>query len=125
MKAEKQETTSNSFVNTFCQIREGDSVSEASDKLQELVAAVRETGRPGTLTIAIKVKPGTTRGRIGTIILEDDIAAKLPKKEKDESLFFATDDNTLQRTDPNQPELSLKTVEGGKVEKDQLKRVNG
>ena len=114
---------SNSFVNTLCQIREGDSVDELSLKLQELVAAVRENGKAGTLTLAIKVKPGTVRGRIGTIIIEDDITVKPPRKAKDESLFFATDENTLQRTDPNQPELTLRTVEGGQVDKDNLKRV--
>lgn len=114
----------NSFGNTLALIRDGDCVDEASQKLQELVAAVRETGKPGSLTITLKAKPATIRGAIGTLVIDDDVTVKLPKAGKAQSLFFATEANTLQRSDPNQQELQLKTVEGGQVAPENLKRVN-
>lgn len=115
----------NTFANTVAQIRGGDFQEEASKKLQELVGAVRETGRPGTITLTMKIKPATARGSMSTLIIDDKVVCKMPEVEKAQSLFFATDENTLQRNDPNQKELALKTVSMPAVEKEELRVASG
>ena len=114
----------NSYVITLSSIRNGDLINELSLKMAELVGVVRETGKPGSILVELKARPGMLRGNSNAVIIQDKTTLKLPEAEKVESLFFATESNTLQRTDPNQPELTLKSVDGGlPIEQAQLKRV--
>lgn len=114
----------NTFVVTFANVRNGALIDELSLKMADLVGAVRETGKPGSLLVEFKVRPGMLRGNTNAVIIQDKTTLKLPEAEKVESLFFATEQNTLQRTDPNQPEFNLKSVDGGQqVDTSQLKRV--
>ena len=118
------EINNNAFEKTLRDVRYGHAVTEASEKLAQLVQAVRASGKGGRFTLTLSVKPAS-RGDTSTLMVEDDIAVKLPKQEKPQSVFFATDQNLLQRNDPNQKEFVLKTVPGEKVEPEQLKQVNG
>src|SRR6185295_19436428 len=98
----------NTFATTLGEIRKGECLAELSRALNALVGEVRECGKAGELTFKLKIKPAS-RGAINALIIEDDIIVKSPKVERASSLFFATDENTLQRNDPNQSELQLKT----------------
>jgi hypothetical protein len=115
---------SNTFGKTLGEIRGGDCLSELSEMLGELVGRVRETGKAGELILKLKVKPAS-RGNIGAVVIEDKPDVKMPPVERAQSLFFATESNTLQRNDPNQSELKFKTVEGGRADVATLKQVNG
>lgn len=84
---------------------------ELSTKLHDLIEAIRETGKAGSLSLKIDIKPiAGTDGR--TLTVTDTVAAKLPKTERPKSIFFATDDGNLSRTDPRQPVITgLREVE--------------
>jgi hypothetical protein len=89
-------------------LRMGEAVEEASKKMNELIQAVDNTGKPGTFILKITVKPSTS----GALELTDDIAIKKPEGKKGSSLFFATPEGNLQRNDPRQNELpGLKVIQ--------------
>jgi hypothetical protein len=88
--------------------RNGASHDELSDALQELVAAVTEEGKAGTLTLKITVKPANA-GQ-GALLVVDEIKTAPPKTTKSGSIFFASPDNNLVREDPRQPKLDLREI---------------
>ena len=99
----------NAFEKTLREINEGKSVSDLSEALTNLVAAVRLTGRPGKLKYTLTVKPAS-KGETVTLMLADEIDVKTPKSERLTSVFFADQDNVLLRNDPRQKEFELRTV---------------
>lgn len=95
------------FDTVLRDIRYGECLDELTEQMAELVAAVSNTNKAGSLTITFKLKPAGG----GSIELTDDIKSKVPTLPKGSSIFFATPDNNLVRNDPRQPELSgLKSV---------------
>lgn len=93
------------FTDTLADIRNGDVIAELTEQLRDLVARVRETGRPGALTLTLKVK-NVSKGLGGALTVEDDIKVKLPVAEKGTTVLYATEDGQLQRNDPRQPSLA-------------------
>lgn len=102
-----------SFFDTLKTLRKGKTVAELDDAMGELVEKVKRTGRPGELTLKIKVKP-LGKGEVDQVNIEDDVVMKLPKFERGVTMFFVDDDNSLVRTDPRQTDLpGLQKVEAG------------
>ena len=98
------------FISTIESLRFGTLGEELTDKMRDLVATCATTGRSGTLTLILALKPG----KGGQIEVFDEVKLKLPKEEKGSSLMFATPDNNLQREDPRQLQLEgLRTVDMG------------
>lgn len=81
---------------------------ELSEKLQELVAAVAEHDKGGTLSLTITVKPAGTGTSM--YVVADEVKVKTPLGERGASLFFADGEGNLSRSDPRQPELPLREV---------------
>ncbi|HXO86917.1 MAG TPA: hypothetical protein VN803_15450 [Gemmatimonadales bacterium] len=96
------------FSQFLVEQRSGGMHGELSDKLQELVAAVAQHDKAGTLTLTVSVKP--IDGRPGQYIVVDDVKVKAPEAPRGSSLFFADDHGNLSRSDPRQPELPLREV---------------
>jgi hypothetical protein len=88
------------FDEFFREHRRGQSMYEASEVLRELVAAVEETGKGGSMTIKLSIKPDKKYGT--TVEVRDEITAKLPQPEKGASLFYMDGSHNLVRNDPNQ-----------------------
>lgn len=91
--------------------RKGVLHNDLGEALAELVAAVVETGKKGTLTLKLDValnKDGDT------LLIADTVSVKEPKHDTKPSIFFADDGGNLTRHNPRQPELPLRKVEGGK-----------
>ena len=95
------------FDHTLRELRFGECLDELSAEMSKLVAAVGNTGKAGSVTLTIKLKPAGG----GSVEVADDIKSKIPTLPKGSSIFFATPENNLVRNDPRQPDLSgLKTV---------------
>ncbi len=90
-------------------LRAGTVADDLSEKLTELVAAVKEAGKTGTLTFRLKVAPASP-GDVTKLLITDSIAVSKPEKVKPATLFFPSEDNALLRDDPNQRELNLRSV---------------
>lgn len=98
------------FQETIVQINNGAAVAELSDALEKVVAAVRETGKSGSLTFTLKVAPAS-KGHTDVLLVESQVKTKLPEAERGMTIFYATDDNLLVRNDPKQQTLPLRVVE--------------
>ncbi len=105
--------TSNAFMVTLQDQRKGALQHELTDKLRQVIDAVRSTGKTGSLVLTLKVVPASG-GEVGTVFLEDTVKTKLPEPKRQSSLFFVTDDNLLSRQNPNRSEFNLSAVPGGK-----------
>lgn len=86
-------------------IRKGRPVEEATNALADIVRAVDETGKAGSVTITLTVKPAKHGGPEKTLICE--VKAKKPIAEIAPAIFFSDDDGDLHRVDPRQEEMEL------------------
>lgn len=100
-----QSEPDNAFSRLLQEFREGESLSELSDNLRKLVRAVHQTDKPGKLIYTVAVEPNGN-----AYLVTDDIKLKLPESKRVASVFFATEEATLQRQDPNQRNLDLREV---------------
>lgn len=119
-----EQPINNGFGVLLSQMRKGQSHDELSRRLAEVVQAVQETGKAGSISYTVKVKPAT-KGNGVAVIVEDDIKHKLPQGDRT-SIFFATEDGQLSRNDPNQQELRFQSIQGEQqeaVETDQAQSV--
>lgn len=97
-------------------IRKGRAVDQASRLLAELVRAVDETNKKGTLTITLTVKPDKGGGSGKGIAV--DVKSKKPVADIPEAIFYSDPDGDLHRTDPAQSEMFTDTAKGATPPKD-------
>lgn len=97
---------------TLKHLRGGEFLDEAAGKLNELVAAVDDTGKEGKITIELKLKKAS---RGGAISIVDSVSVKLPKQQALDTLLFATPEGNLITSDPRQANLPLVQVAAASV----------
>lgn len=90
-------------------IRAGELNDELTAKMTELVAAVQNTNKAGSLTLKIKLTP--TKGL--ALEIEDDVSINKPTLSKPSTLLFPTVEGNLQTNNPLQKSLDLKVVQDG------------
>lgn len=88
------------------EVEDGEFVDDITRKVYEIIHAVRETRKPGKLSISLTFTPS---GR-GLVAIDGDFTEKLPKHARPSTTFFVTPEGTLLRDDPNQPRLPLREV---------------
>ena len=110
------------FPQTLIEINNGATVTELSQALEQVVAAVRATGKSGSITLIVKVAPAS-KGSTNVLLIESQVKTKLPEPERGMTIFYATDDNRLVRNDPRQQQLPLRVVEFDQPPKGELKEV--
>jgi hypothetical protein len=81
-------------------------LDHAGAKFSELINTVCSTGKGGSLTLKIDVKPSTA----GALAVKADVSVKKPKGKPAESLLWATPEGNLMADDPRQTKLDLKAV---------------
>jgi len=102
------------FINTLTRLNRGSCINELDDALAKLTQQCRMTGKPGVLTLKLKMKPVDASGDMMEI--SDAIAVSKPEMPRKAALFYATDTGQLCRNDPNQPDLPhLREVDGGQA----------
>jgi hypothetical protein len=79
----------------------------AGDKFSELVRAVVDTNKAGTITMKISIKPSTA----GALAAKAEVSMKKPKGLPAEALLWPTPEGNLLEDDPRQVKLPLVSVE--------------
>ncbi|MFT3758466.1 hypothetical protein [Thauera sp.] len=97
------------ITDTLRHIGGGIFIDIASDKMNELVNAVSDSGKSGKLTLDITVKKAT---RGGAMHITGKVTMKKPAEEPMEAMLFATPEGNLVADDPNQTKLDLKVAPG-------------
>lgn len=80
---------------------------ELSEGLTDLVRAVHDTGKPGTIALTIKVTPNKDGA---TVQVTDKVKVSLPEGDRGAAIFFFDEHGNLSRRDPRQIELPLQDV---------------
>lgn len=100
---EEEAQPSNLFARAFAEVGYGDLGSTASIELQKVIMAVRESGKKGSVSITLEVKP---RGRdSGQVEFSGDVKAKVPVQTIAPVMVFITEDGDFQRENPAQRQL--------------------
>lgn len=73
---------------------------DATEQLNKLIGAVRDTGKTGTLTVKIKVSVGKLDNT--TLELLPDVSVSIPKMPLRGGVFYADDTNNPTKDDPAQ-----------------------
>lgn len=94
------------FGDTIIALNKGATVAELNEKLSEVVAAVRATAKAGSITLTLKLTPGS-KGNADMVFIEPDIKTRIPTEPKGSTLFFTTEDNKLSRYNDKQRELEF------------------
>jgi 6-phosphogluconate dehydrogenase len=89
--------------------RNGKLADYASRLLAECVHAVDDTGKPGEVTITLKITPEKGGGSFKGI--KASVKMKRPEPDIPEAVFYSDADGNLHRSDPNQNEM-FKDVSG-------------
>jgi len=97
------------FTEVLELLRNGETENELNIALVDLVDAVQETTKSGTLTLSLTIKP---QGG-GRVVVVDKITTKIPALSKQPTMFFATEGNELVRNNPRQGTIhaALKDLE--------------
>lgn len=101
--------TTRPFADVIRDIDKGRLHAELSDKTQELIAAVMDVRKAGTIQVTIKVEPSKASGMVE---VSATTATKTPKTSRT-SMFFVDSDHNLRRDNPDQPTLPLRGLPGG------------
>lgn len=87
------------FASALLAVAKGRAHDEASDELRKVVAAVRATGKKGSVTVKLDILP--PKGNQEVVSVEDTITSNIPK-DKRSTMFYTDDEGTLYRNDPKQ-----------------------
>lgn len=89
------------------EIEAGRFLDEATEASYNIIAAVMDTRKVGTLKIELTFTP---TGK-GTVNVDAALKIKLPEHDRPSTTFFVGKDYSLLRRDPSQPDLPLREVE--------------
>lgn len=92
-----------SLTDIMGNIRGGFALHKAGERLNELVMAVKETGKKGSVTLIIEVSPDKSDENV--VSVQPKIKSSIPDKGFTPGVFFATDQGELTREDPRQQEM--------------------
>lgn len=111
--ADGEQPQTRTFTQFVQDARRGGLHGDLTEHMQELVRAVQEHRKSGSLTLTLKVGPGQAPG---SVIVADELKLKVPEADKDVSLFFPDEHGNLHRSDPRQLEFDgpLRQLPGGR-----------
>ena len=109
MAVTNEERVTRPFTEFLAGVRKGKLSSELGEALADLLLAVGDTGKAGTLTLTLSAKPV---GKSDAIELIDKVTLKVPDADKAATIVYADASGNPLRNDPRQPELDgLKVAE--------------
>ena len=100
------ETAIRPFSDFIAETSRGRTHDTLSVELHDLVQAVREHGKKGTLTLTITVAP-FSKGDDSQFTVTEEVKASKPKAEPRPSIYFADRAGNLSTSDPNQSTLPI------------------
>lgn len=97
------------FAEWLHEQRNGHAAVELSEAFNELIEAVAEFGKSGSLVFTVKVTPAG-RGDVVSVMVSDTITIKAPEGDRPETVFFVDPAHNLTRQNPMSPQLPLREV---------------
>jgi len=104
------------FNQQLVYLNKGTLNEELTEVLAEVVKAVRETGKTGSLTLTLKVAM-FSKANEDVVKISPVVASKVPEGERAETIMYSTADGDLLRDDPSTVRTELKQVDAGQQER--------
>lgn len=101
---------SRAFAVFLQELRDGRTHAELTAQMADLLEKVASTGKAGSITLEIKVKPSTRGADVAKVTVLDAIKVKLPSPERGEDFFWLTEEHELSRNHPRQASLELRDI---------------
>ncbi|WP_323997230.1 hypothetical protein [Pasteurella multocida] len=98
------------FSTTLSQLNRGELNDELTEVLANVIKAVRDTRKQGSVTLNLKISMLNTRTE-NQIKITPMVSSKIPELDREESIVFSTADGDVLFDEPNQIKMDLKTVE--------------
>lgn len=101
----------NSFVDVIRGLESGRTLERIDDQMQELLQRIQSTGKKGTLTIKLEVKP---QANSDVHMVQPTITMNPPTFDPAATPVYMTDDAHLSLRNPRQPDIfeRPKSVDG-------------
>lgn len=100
-----------SFSVFLADLNDGATQAGLTADFYELLQAVRNHGRSGSMTLKVKVAPATKGGQeVDKITITAERKLELPKPEHPQDFFWLTADAQPSRKHPRQQELPLREI---------------
>jgi hypothetical protein len=100
------------FNQFLTDLNDGQTHAGLTSDLQELLQAVKNTGRTGSMTLKIKIASASKGGNeVDKITIAADRKLELPKPEQPQDFFWLTDDAEPTRQHPRQHALDLRDAQ--------------
>lgn len=96
--SKKQQMGGDDFAVLLSTVRPN-TVREMSDEMRSLVQKIKATGKAGSITLTISIKP--MDGDVSVLSVNDEIRVKAPEHTRKPALAWPDDDGNLSRSDPN------------------------
>lgn len=95
------------FISALAELAQGRAMILAGCKLNELIEAVKGTGKKGSIVITVDIWPAEKEfgGNVIGVNSSIDIKLKKPELPLPETFFFVDENNNLTRNDPRQEEM--------------------
>lgn len=90
--------------------------AELTEELANLVKAINENGKKGSISLTLHLKPETVQGEVQYIQITPEVKSTLPKPQRVATFMWPTYDGDLLRQDPDQKTLDLREVDTGRGE---------
>lgn len=98
-----------SFGDQLAEINSGAVADQAAIQLADLVQQVMKTGRKGSVTVTVSVRP--YKGNSKTVEVAATTTIKRPEGDPHAGVFFTDPDGHLFRHDPSAPTLAFPLAE--------------
>jgi hypothetical protein len=95
------------FFDTLREIERGQLLETLAETQQQVCEGVRETMKQGEIKITLKYRYESD----GQLTVEVDVKHKVPQLPRGKTLFFLTHEGNLERDDPRQRAMDLRTVD--------------
>lgn len=95
------------FTDIIGEIENGDFLADLTSSLYNVVRAVQDTRKPGSIKMAFTITP---TGK-GSVEIDTKVDVKEPEHDRPSTTFFVAKDGSLLRNDPNQMRLPLREVD--------------
>lgn len=90
------------------ELNDGRVHSKLSAEFAELLQAVRDRRRAGSLKLSIKVLPATKSGDVDKVTIRAQSSVDLPEPDAPDDFFWLTEEAELSRNHPRQRSLELR-----------------
>lgn len=98
------------FVAFINEVNDGQIHEKLTSALADVLRSVRDTGKKGSLTLKIDVKPGGKHA-IDKVTIDHLVKVSLPEMETASDMFYLTEDADWSRQHPKQQALNLRPAE--------------